>query len=169
MKKIEKADEGKVEVDSNVCPKCSAPLSEVTTTKTGKRLQRCSTGSWNKETHQNEGCDYVKWLAFEPQHLEEKCPKCAAPLVMNMTRFGKKFKKCATSVWDPVTKSAAGCDYIEWIKGVTEELDEVCPQCGEKLVLYTTAAGKKMKKCSTSKWDPETRTASGCDYVEWMK
>ncbi|MEK9179273.1 MAG: hypothetical protein AAB893_02290, partial [Patescibacteria group bacterium] len=88
MKKIEKADEGKVEVDSNVCPKCSAPLSEVTTTKTGKRLQRCSTGSWNKETHQNEGCDYVKWLAFEPQHLEEKCPKCAAPLVMNMTRFG---------------------------------------------------------------------------------
>lgn len=156
-------------MDENVCPKCSAPLAEVTTTKSGKRLQRCSTGSWNKETRQNEGCDYVKWLPFEPQELDEKCPKCGSALVMNMTRFGKKFKKCSTSKWDSTTRTASGCDYVEWIKGVTEELDEKCPQCDEKLVLYTTSSGKRMKKCSTSKWDPETRTASGCDYIEWLK
>ena len=44
-----------------------------------------------------------------------------------------------------------------------------CPDCGEPLVLYTTAAGKKMKKCSTAGWDPAAKKATGCTYVEWLK
>lgn len=150
------------------CPKCGAPLGEEVTTKTGRKLQRCSAGSYNAETHKTEGCDYIKWLAVEPQELDEKCPKCGAPLLMVVTRFGKKMKKCSTNVWNPETKSSSGCDFIEWVNGTTEQLDEDCPECGEKLVMFTTAAGKKLKKCSTSKWNKEAKMAEGCTFVEWQ-
>lgn len=152
-----------------VCPKCTKPMSPVQTTKTGKKLQRCTGGSWNPDTKKNEGCDFVKWLQVEPTELDEKCPKCGAPLVLAVTRFGKKMKKCSTNSWDKEKKQAIGCDYIEWINGTTEQLDENCPTCGEKLVLFTTASGKKMKKCSTAGWDREKRQATGCAYVYWFK
>jgi hypothetical protein len=151
------------------CPKCGSPLGPLTETSTGKQLQRCSTGSWNKDTRMNEGCDYVKWIVPEPQALDEKCPKCGSPLVMQVTRFGKKMKKCSTNTWNKETKTAEGCDYIEWISGKTEPLDEDCPDCGSKLVFYTTAAGKKMKKCSTAGWDSTKREPTGCAYVEWLR
>jgi ssDNA-binding Zn-finger/Zn-ribbon topoisomerase 1 len=156
-------------VNPDVCPKCGSPLSEVVTTPTGKKLQRCSAGSWNSETKRAEGCTFVKWLAVDPVTLDEKCPKCGNPLMLVVTRFGKKMKKCSTNVWDATAKKATGCDYVEWINGTTEPLDEECPDCGSKLVLYTTAAGKKMKKCSTSGWDREKRVATGCTYVQWLK
>jgi len=155
--------------NNDVCPKCGAALSEIIETPTGRRLQRCSTGSWNKETHKTEGCDYVKWLEVEPKELDEKCPKCGSPLVLQVTRFGKKMKKCSAGVWNKETKKVDGCDFVEWINGTTEALDEKCPKCGEPLVLFTTAAGKKMKKCSTSGWDREAKKATGCDYVLWLK
>ena len=151
------------------CPKCSSPLSPVEETKTGRQLQRCSTRSWNPETKKVDGCDYVKWLEVKPVELDEKCPTCGAPLVLAVTRFGKKMKKCSTNVWNRETKKAEGCDYIEWINGTTEELDEDCPECGKKLILFTTNAGKKMKKCSTSGWDSKKREATGCTYVQWLK
>lgn len=154
--------------DPNICPKCGSPLSEVTTTKTGRKLRRCSKGSWDPETRQNVGCDYVLWMPTEDQALDEKCPKCGSPLVLAFTRFGKKMKKCSTGGWDKEAKKATGCDYVEWINGTTEPLDEDCPECGNKLVLYTTAAGKKMKKCSTSGWDAKKKKATGCTYVSWL-
>ena len=157
------------EKKEEVCPKCGKPLSEVVTTKSGRQLQRCSGGSWNPDTRSNEGCDFVKWLTVEPKILDEKCPKCGAPLVFTVTRFGKKMKKCSSSGWDKEKKIATGCDYIEWINGTTEPLDEKCPTCGENLVLFTTANGKRMKKCSTSGWDKEKRVATGCKYVQWLK
>jgi len=152
-----------------ICPKCGAPLSEVSTASTGRKLQKCSKGSWNKETRKAEGCDYVKWIQAEPQTLDEKCPKCGAPVILTETRFGKKLKKCSTNVWNKETKKAEGCDFVEWINGTTEVLDEDCPECSQKLVLFTTAAGKKMKKCSTSGWDSKERKATGCPYVQWLK
>lgn len=152
-----------------LCPQCGSPLGEITTTSTDRRIQRCSAGSWNPKTKQTEGCDYVKWLPFEPQELDEKCPKCGSPLVMAMTKFGKKMKKCSTNTWNAETKKAEGCDYVEWLNSsTTEQLDEECPQCGNPLVLFTTSNGKKMKKCSTSGWDRKTRTATGCAYIEWI-
>lgn len=157
------------ETKDEVCPKCGSPLGEIQTTKTGRKLQRCSAGSWNSETKKNEGCDYVKWLPMEPEKLDEKCPKCGNPLLIAFTRFGKKMKKCSTNVWNSETKKSEGCDFIEWINGTTEELDETCPTCGNKLVLYTTANGKKMKKCSTAGWDAKARKATGCPYIEWLK
>jgi ssDNA-binding Zn-finger/Zn-ribbon topoisomerase 1 len=157
------------EKKDDACLKCGSPLGEVTTTKTGRKLQRCSKGSWDAATKQNVGCDYVKWLEVEPEKLDEKCPKCGNPLLMVVTRFGKKMKKCSTGGWDKEAKKATGCDFVEWINGSTEPLDEDCPQCGNKLVLFTTAAGKKMKKCSTSGWDSKARKATGCTYVYWLK
>lgn len=156
-------------VDENICPKCASPLTDVITTPTGKKLRRCSTNLWEPGQKTSSGCDFVKWLPFEEQVLDEKCPKCGSPLVMSATRFGKKMKKCSTNKWDSVEKKATGCDYIEWISGTTEELDEDCPECGKKLVLYTTSAGKRMKKCSTAGWDPKTKSATGCTYVMWLK
>jgi ssDNA-binding Zn-finger/Zn-ribbon topoisomerase 1 len=151
------------------CPKCGAVLGEVAETATGRRLQRCSKGLWNPQTHQNEGCDYVKWLEVEPKRLDEMCPKCGANLVLQVTRFGKKMKKCSNGGWDKEAKKATGCDYVEWINGTTESLEEKCPKCGKNLVLFTTANGKKMKKCSTSGWDREAKRATGCDYILWLK
>jgi len=156
------------DVSSDVCPKCGSPLGEVTITPSGKKLQRCSTGSWNPDTKKTEGCTFVKWLPVEPVTLDEKCPKCGSPLLMVVTRFGKKMKKCSTNTWDPQTRQASGCDYVEWIKGTTENLDEECPECGNKLVLYTTTSGKRMKKCSTNQWDKEKRQAVGCTYIQWL-
>ena len=155
--------------NNDVCPKCGAALSEIIETPTGRRLQRCSTGSWNPQTHKTEGCDYVKWLEVEPKELDEKCPKCDAPLVLQVTRFGKKMKKCSAGTWNKETKKVEGCDFVEWINGTTESIDEKCPKCGEPLVLFTTANGKKMKKCSTSGWDKEAKKATGCDYILWLK
>ncbi|HVZ58618.1 MAG TPA: topoisomerase DNA-binding C4 zinc finger domain-containing protein [Patescibacteria group bacterium] len=154
---------------SETCPKCGSPLSEIITTASGKKLQRCSRSVWDPQTKKNTGCDYVKWLEVEPQQLDEKCPKCGAPLTLVVTRFGKKMKKCSTSSWDKEAKKAIGCDYVEWINGTTEPLDEDCPECGSKLVLYTTANGKKMKKCSTAGWDKKARKPTGCTYVYWLK
>ncbi|KKS96476.1 MAG: hypothetical protein UV73_C0010G0061 [Candidatus Gottesmanbacteria bacterium GW2011_GWA2_43_14] len=151
------------------CPKCGSPLGSVTVTASGRKLQRCSTGSWNPETKRTEGCPFVKWLPIEPVALDEKCPKCGSPVVMMVTRFGKKMKKCSTGGWDKLKKQATGCDFVEWINGTTEPLEEKCPECGEKLVLFTTNSGKRMKKCSTSGWDREARKATGCVYVKWLK
>lgn len=154
---------------SEKCPKCGGALQDPTTTPTGRRLQRCSQGYWDKETKKNIGCDFVKWLEVPPEKLDEECPKCGMPLILVVTRFGKKMKKCSTNIWNPDTKKAEGCDYVQWINGTTENLDEDCPTCGNKLVLYTTAAGKKMKKCSTAGWDSKERKATGCTYIEWLK
>lgn len=162
-------EENSAATPDGICPKCGSPLGEITVTKTGRKLQRCSTGSWDPTTRQNVGCDYVKWLEVTPETLNEKCPKCGNPLVLATTRFGKKMKKCSTGTWNKETKKAEGCDYVEWINGTTEPLDEECPECGNKLVLFTTNAGKKMKKCSTAGWDSKKRKATGCTYVYWLK
>lgn len=175
--RVEKKDAADVSAETplrqgsagQACPKCGSPLGEVVTTKTGRKLQRCTAGSWDPETKKTVGCDYVKWLEVEPEQLSQQCPKCGSPLLMVVTRFGKKMKKCSTNTWNAKEKKAEGCDYVEWISGTTEKLDEECPTCSAPLVLYTTAAGKRMKKCSTAGWDKEKRKPTGCTYVQWLK
>jgi hypothetical protein len=154
--------------NSDLCPVCSSPLNAPEETKTGKKLQRCSRGSWDSSTHQTVGCTYVKWLTVEPKTLDEPCPKCGSPLVLQLTRAGKKMKKCSKGGWDKENRVATGCDYVEWLGSKTEPLNEDCPQCGNKLVMFTTSKGKKMKKCSTSGWNAEFKEATGCTYVEWI-
>lgn len=157
------------ETKQDVCPKCGSKLGEIVTTPTGRKLQRCTNGTWDPQSRKSTGCAFVKWFTVDPVTLDEKCPKCGNPLVMAVTRFGKKMKKCSTGGWDKETRKATGCDFIEWINGTTKPLNEKCPDCGESLVLYTTASGKRMKKCSTSGWDKEKKVATGCTYVYWLK
>jgi ssDNA-binding Zn-finger/Zn-ribbon topoisomerase 1 len=152
-----------------ICPICGSPLSEPEVTPKGKKLQRCSTGKWDPEKRQVVGCVYVKWLETPPETLSEVCPKCGSPLVLQITRSGKKMKKCSTSGWDREQRVATGCDYVEWLGNTTKQLDEDCPQCGEKLVEVTTSNGKRMKKCSTAGWNSEIREPTGCTYIEWLK
>ena len=154
-------------MNQDLCPKCQSPLNPEETTPTGKKLQRCSKGTWNRETRQTEGCTYVKWITEPPQELDEVCPKCGAKLLLQTTRFGKKMKKCSKGGWDREQGVATGCDYVNWMDE-KETLDENCPTCGEKLVLATTTRGKKLKKCSTAGWDAKTKSATGCTYVEWL-
>lgn len=156
------------EQNNNICPKCGSALAEIETTKSGKQLQRCSTGKWNPETKSVDGCDFVRWITAGPEELKEKCPKCGSPLLLVTTKFGKKLKRCSTNKWDPKTRESTGCDFVEWIKGSTQELDEKCPNCENKLLLYTAASGKQLKKCSTNKWDPEHKVATGCNFVQWL-
>lgn len=47
--------------------------------------------------------------------------------------------------------------------------DKLCPLCGEKLVYATKKDGTKYIKCSTNKWNPQTKMATGCQYVSWDK
>jgi hypothetical protein len=44
---------------------------------------------------------------------------------------------------------------------------EDCPKCGNPLKEFTTKTGKSGLKCSTSGWDFENKTATGCDYIKW--
>lgn len=104
----------------------------------------------------------------KPEANADVCPKCGSPLVEATTKTGKRLKRCSTNVWDPATRTSSGCDYVEWAKTSVEELDEDCPQCGAKLVFMHTAGGKQMKKCSTSKWNRQTKSAEGCTYIEWL-
>src|SRR5258708_34282657 len=103
-------DEKKTEEVLTVCPKCGSPMGEVTTTKTGRKLQRCSTGGWDAQTKKNTGCDFVKWFEVKPEELDEKCPKCGNKLIIMTTRFGKRMKKCSTGGWDKEAKKETGSD-----------------------------------------------------------
>ena len=55
------------------CPKCGATLVEQTT-RTGKKMTKCSTNRWNAELKRPEGCDYVVWGSPKPQVEEEDYP-----------------------------------------------------------------------------------------------
>lgn len=98
-----------------MCPQCGAPLGEVVETRSGRKLRRCSKSMWNRDTRTNEGCDFVKWMVPQPEQLDEKCPQCGAPLVLQTTRTGKRLKKCSTARWDREQRVATGCTYIQWL------------------------------------------------------
>jgi len=51
-------------------------------------------------------------------------------------------------------------------KEVEEVPNRSCPKCGAKLV-YFESKGLKHIKCSTQKWDFNTKKTTGCDFVEW--
>mgnify|MGYP001563260676 CR=1 FL=1 len=51
---------------------------------------------------------------------------------------------------------------IEYIQG------RVCPVCRAPLI-YFEAKGKKHIKCSTAKWNSQTRTNMGCTFIEWTQ
>lgn len=48
------------------------------------------------------------------------------------------------------------------------EPQEACPKCEYgHLVDFVTKTGKRARKCSTNRWNANTREAEGCDYIKW--
>ncbi len=42
-----------------------------------------------------------------------------------------------------------------------------CPKCGSPLKEAVSKTGIKYTKCSANKWNPMTKTSSGCTFVKW--
>jgi hypothetical protein len=64
--------------------------------------------------------------------------------------------------YTPEVKRFGGVKPVQIVEG------EKCPKCGSPLIKITTKDGKQAEKCSTSKWDFATKTASGCDYFKYL-
>lgn len=60
---------------------------------------------------------------FPKKELEivagKRCPKCGSPVVENTKNDGTKYHRCSTNKWNPVTKIASGCDWVDWDAGKT--------------------------------------------------
>ena len=56
-----------------------------------------------------------------PTPTNEVCPKCSSSLEEFTTKTGKSGLRCSTNSWDPVTKTATGCDYVKWNDTPTNE------------------------------------------------
>jgi len=83
------------------------------------------------------------------EKLEEKCPKCGAPLVVKFGKYGKfiscsKFPKC------------------DFKKPFVEKIGQKCPQCGGEIILRKTKRGKifygclSYPKCQWASWQKPT-------------
>jgi len=77
----------------------------------------------------------------------EKCPKCASPLVIRLSRFGK-FLACSTY---PTCK---------FTKNILEKTGISCPKCGGDMVVKRTRRGKQFYGCSN--WPK-------CNFAAWKK
>jgi hypothetical protein len=45
---------------------------------------------------------------------------------------------------------------------------KMCPKCKGRLVEMISKAGKKYHKCENGKWNSFTKTAEGCNFVDWL-
>jgi DNA topoisomerase-1 len=90
--------------------------------------------------------------------LDEKCPKCGAPLVIKDGRFGR-FKACS---------GYPGCKFRESLdKKESKPLDEKCPQCGAALEQKFGRFGpfvacSDYPKCKYIKKDRPVETGLAC-------
>lgn len=84
-------------------------------------------------------------LIFKVQEMEKKWLSLGFTPVEQFSGFPKK--------------QARPVEYVE---------GRMCPQCGSKLVYAVKKDGKKFIKCETNKYNPATRQAEGCSYIDWM-
>jgi DNA topoisomerase-1 len=90
--------------------------------------------------------------------LDEKCPKCGAPLVVKSGRFGQ-FKACT---------SYPACKFRESLdKKESKPLDETCPECGARLAQKHGRFGpfvacSNYPKCKYIKKDKPAETGIAC-------
>lgn len=54
----------------------------------------------------------------------KECPKCGAPLE-EIEASGKPALRCSTNEWDPVSKTATGCDFFTYIEPPTSGQEKV--------------------------------------------
>ena len=101
------------------------------------------------EKNLEEKYEEVQKKEFTEKPTEKKCPKCGAPLVIRLGRYGK-FYACS---------AFPKCKYTEPLK--TNKLDIKCPKCGKgQIVEKRTKKGKIFYGCNRF---PE------CDFALWDK
>lgn len=61
-----------------------------------------------------------------------------------------------------VERSFGGAKPKEVVEG------EKCPECGSPIIKFTTKDGKQAVKCSTARYDFNTKVASGCKYFKYL-
>lgn len=84
----------------------------------------------------------------KPEILDEKCPKCGAPLVKRVGRYGE-FISCSRY---------PECDYTRAIPKYTRGK---CPKCGGNVVERKSKKGKTFFICENN---PAT-----CDFISWYE
>jgi hypothetical protein len=61
-----------------------------------------------------------------------------------------------------VERSFGGVKPVQIVEG------EKCPDCGAPIIKFSTKDGRQAVKCSTAKYDFNTKTASGCKYFKYL-
>lgn len=84
----------------------------------------------------------------KPEILDEKCPKCGAPLVRRVGRYGE-FISCSRY---------PKCDYT---RAIPKYVRGKCPKCGGKVVERKSKKGKTFFICENN---PAT-----CDFISWYE
>lgn len=85
-------------------------------------------------------------------------------LLNKIISYSQQLKQLGLTVQE-ARRFGGGAPFIkkekDWIPGRS------CPKDGGRLYKLVTKTGKTMIKCENSKYDFQTKTASGCDFVEW--
>ncbi len=102
---------------------------------------------------------------------EKKCAKCGADAKEIIKDGNVIGYKCSTNVWNKDTKTASGCDWVEWNNQNVSSWqplpdDVVCPKCGSKCKTKIAKNGTKKIKCSLATWNAATKEWDNCDYYE---
>lgn len=84
----------------------------------------------------------------KPEVLDEKCPKCGAPLVKRIGKYGE-FISCSRY---------PECDYT---RNIPKYARGKCPKCGGKVIERKSKKGKTFFICENN--------PSSCDFISWYE
>ncbi len=90
----------------------------------------------------------VHLVIKEPEVLDERCPKCGAPLVRRHGRYGD-FISCSRY---------PKCDYV---RSIEVEARGKCPKCGGKVLRRRSKKGRTFFVCENN--------PSECDFISWYE
>ncbi|MGL4951134.1 MAG: DNA topoisomerase [Mycoplasma sp.] len=85
--------------------------------------------------------------SLKHNYIDEKCPKCNGDVFLQLTKNGKKMKKCSNGSWNPKTKKVEGCDFLEWVNEVDPKAP-LCPKCNSTMILRSGKAKSTGKSYS---------------------
>jgi len=124
------------------CPKCTRPLVEMYSQKTGSKFIGCS--GWRDKENQ---CTYKRTMdgkeILGPVETEHKCPTCGKPMIQKEGRFGA-YLVCAGA---PECKTTMNFDAEGKLVVSAQTTTHKCEKCGKPMVLREWR-GKKFLGCS---------------------
>jgi DNA topoisomerase-1 len=155
---FERDDKGNIalvagpELPEEVCDKCGSPMM----VKKGRFGLFLACSSY-PQCRNNRPLDAngQPMESIAPEVLDDKCPQCGEPLLLRMSRSGKKFIACS---------AYPKCRYASSIP-----LDVTCPECGGQLTEKRSRRGKTFygcnnyPKCKFASWDkPVNQECPSC-------